>query len=406
MDEEVKKIQQGLEEKFKGLEEKLVDLRDKGAEKEEVAKCIKALEEQGKTLQDFIDSQRQKVTKKFEERFAEFIIEKRDEIKKIYKQGSGEIEFNPFADVNKAVADITTGSGTDEVTVPTVLGAQLGSFNLRNDNDLLNYASVTSTNKPASSYTEMLPKEGSYAFVVEGGTKPQIDFKWETRYNTPKKAAAYEILTEESVTDYAKLESVAREYLRKNHDLFKINGVYFSDGIGDNPTGATVYARTFVAGAMLAGLPAGTANIMDVINAAVTDIYVTHNFTNEASYRANVAMVSPIDFFLNFVAAKDNDGLPLYPSASLFSVVNIGGIIIRPWEEIPAGKVFVADMKKYHIENYVPFSIRIGWINDQFITNKFTMVGESRYFQYVKNLDQAAFIYDDIATIVAAIEAP
>ena len=62
-------------------------------------------------------------------------------------------------------------------------------------------------------------------------------------------------------------------------------------------------------------------------------------------------------------------------------------------------------MTKYHVVNYVPFSIRIGWINDQLITNKFTMVGESRYFQYVKNLDQAAFVYDDIATVQAAITA-
>jgi hypothetical protein len=35
----------------------------------------------------------------------------------------------------------------------------------------------------------------------------------------------------------------------------------------------------------------------------------------------------------------------------------------------------------------------------------FTMVGESRYFQFVKELDKQAFIYDDIATVQAAITA-
>jgi len=116
-------------------------------------------------------------------------------------------------------------------------------------------------------------------------------------------------------------------------------------------------------------------------------------------------MINPIDFFIQLVGAKDGNGLPLYPQAGLFNEVRIGGVRIIPWIKIPVGKIFVADMKKYNVVNYVPFSIRVGWINDQFITNKFTLVGESRYFQYVKNLDQAAFVYDDIATVQAAITA-
>ena len=405
MDEEILKIQKGLEDKFAGVQKELETLRENGAEKSEVAKCIKALEAQGLALQNFIDAQTAKINLSLEDKFSNFLVEKAKDIEQIYKSGSGEVVFNPFKDVNKAVGDITTASGTDEETVPTVMGAQLGSFNLRNDNDLLSFCTTSSSNKAALSYTEMLPKEGSYAFVAEGGTKPQIDFSWETRYPRPKKAAAYEILTEESVTDYARLDSVAREYLRKNHDLFKVNGVYFGDGTGENPTGATVIGRTFVAGGMADKLVNGSANIMDVINACITDIYVTAAFTDEAHYKANVAMISPIDFFLNFVAAKDGNNLPLYPMASLFNQVVIGGVTIRPWVKVPAGKLFVADMSKYNLVNYIPFSIRIGWINDQFIKNKFTMLGESRFFQYVKNLDQAAFIYDDIATVVAAIEA-
>ena len=72
-------------------------------------------------------------------------------------------------------------------------------------------------------------------------------------------------------------------------------------------------------------------------------------------------------------------------------------------EDIPAGKIFVADMSKYNVSNYVGYTVRIGFINDQFITNKFTIVGESRFHAYVKKLDEQAFIYDDIATIKTAI---
>lgn len=403
-----------LNQKFTGLENELKTLRENGASKDALEKVTNALKTQGQIIEDFIASNQEKQIKSMEDKFTSWLTENRDKIKELAAKGNGYIEFNPFedsikaakeAEERKAVGDVSTASGTDQGTPPHVLHAQLGSFNLRNDNDLLSLCTVTNTSSAALTYTEMLPKEGSYAFVAEGGTKPQIDFKWETRFEQPRKAAAYEILTEEAMTDFARMDSVAREYLRKQHDLFKVNGVYFGDGLSSNPTGATTYARTFVAGGMADKLANGTANIMDVINACVTDIYVTANFTNEAHYTANIAMISPVDYFLNFVAAKDADGLPLYPSASLFSQVKIGGMTIRPWVKIPAGKIFVADMSKYNVVNYVPFSIRIGWINDQFITNKFTMLGESRFYAYVKNLDQAAFIYDDIATVVAAIEA-
>ena len=77
-----------------------------------------------------------------------------------------------------------------------------------------------------------------------------------------------------------------------------------------------------------------------------------------------------------------------------------------PYQNMPAGKIFVADMSKYNVSNWVSYSVRIGWINDQFINNEFTMVGESRHHAFVKELDKQAFIYDDIATIKNAIKAP
>lgn len=403
MDEEIIKIQKALEEKFAAVQTELQNLQKEGANKDELEKAIKAIETQGQILEDFMAEQKAKVILSLEQKFSNFLFEKQEEIGKIFKAGSGEIVFNPFVD--KAPAPITTGSGATIGGVPESYNTQLGSFNLRNDNDLLSYATISSSSTPVVTYVEMIPKDGNYAFVAEGEEKPQIDFKWEKRYPTPKKAAAYIILTEESVTDYARLESISREYLRKKHDLFKVNACYFAAGTGVLPTGATVYGRTFTAGALADGLPNGTVNFMDVVNAAITDIYTTQNYTDEDSYKANIVMISPNDFYLNLVSAKDNHGLPLYPQAGLFNSVTIGGVTIKPWIKIPTGKIFVADMSKYHIVNYIPFSIRIGWINDQFITNEFTMLGESRFFQYVQNLDQQAFIYDDIATIKAAIEA-
>lgn len=394
-----------LDIKFAEVQDQLVEAQKLNASKVEILAITKSIQEQGEALDDFIESQKQKIVKGILGQFGDFLTANKDKLAEIKANRSGEIEFTPKDMTEKAVGDITTGSGTDIDTPPLDVSTTLGSFNFRNDNVLLSLATTSSTSSPSFNYTEMTPKEGGYAFVAEGASKPQTDFKWENRYESPRKVAAYEILTEESVTDYTRLMSVAREYLLKTHDLKKVDAVYFGDGTGENPTGATVVGRTFVATGMTNVFATGTSTFMDVVNACVTDVYRTQGFTDEAHYQPNIALINPIDFFTKLVGAKDGNGLPLYPQASLFNQVTIGGVMIKPWIKIPLDKLFVADMKKYNIANYVPFSIRVGWINDQLITNKFTMVGESRFFTYVKNLDQAAFIYDDIATIQAAITA-
>ena len=386
-----------LETKFEKLQTQLQEAQDNGATKEEVVKLHEAIKKQGTALQDFIDAQNKAVVKGYLEQFSDFLVKNKEEIEKIGKQKSGTIEFIP-----KAVGPVLTTSGGDGATVPPPnMNTQLGGFNLRNDDDLISLATVTSTNAASYPYTELVPKDGNYAFVKEGTAKPQVDFTWANRYETPKKVAAYEILSEESATDIPRLESTAREYLTKKHGLFKANAIYFGAGGAGEAKGATKYGRTFVDTGM--ALKIVDTNFMDVINACITDIYRTKNYVDEMPYKANIAMVNPIDFFLNLVSAKDKNGLPLYPQAGLFNQVNIGGVTIRPWEKIPLGKIFVADMSKYNVINYIPFSIRIGWINDQFITNMFTMLGESRFYAFVKKLDEQAFIYDTIDTIKTKI---
>ena len=328
-----------------------------------------------------------------------FIEDNIEELQKIQKAGQGHITF-------KAPAPITTGSALNPDGIPEIVGVQQaapGNVNLKGS---IVEGLVTNfpTSQAAYAYTDTVPKDGDYTFVAEGVAKPQIDFKIETRYAEPVKVAAYEVLTEESVKDIPNLQNIAQNYLRAKHDLKKQNGILFGDGIAPNPKGATVYGRVFSAGAM--ALAVTTPNFMDVVNACITDIYTTHNYTDEVPYMANIVMVNPVDFYIQMVSAKDLNGLPLYPTASLFNRVTLGGVTIIPFEDIPAGKIFCADLSKYNTTSYVDYEIRIGWINDQLITNQFTMVGESRFHAFVKKLDEQAFIYDDIATIQVAITKP
>lgn len=389
-----------LDAKFKALEDQLQDAQKNGASKDEVLKLHTAIEKQGTALEEYINGLNAKTTESLKTQVFGFIEENETKIKELYTKGSGRVEFVP-----KVVADMTTGSGANATAASHLLSDNLGGFNMRDDSSLLNLATRSKTGQPVYTYSELTPKDGDYAFTAEGDAKPQIDFNWVNRFATPVKSAGYEILTEESVQDVSRLKSVAETYLMQKHDLKKVNGIYFGTGTGANPLGATVASRVFIGTNMVDVFPAGTSNFMDVVNAIITDIYVVRNFAEEAPYKPNIVLINPIDFFVKLVGAKDGNGLPLYPQAGLFSQVRIGGITIMPWSEIPVGKIFVADMSKMHVVDYIPFSIRIGWIDNQLITNKFTMVGESRFYAYIKNLDLTSFVYDDIATVQAAITA-
>lgn len=361
--------------------------------KEDYTKLENIVKEQG----DIITELKSKgvENKSLKSELYKFIKDNHETIKNLHSSKHGVVEF-------KVAGDITTANGTN-TTPPNITGTQqapLGNINLRE----FNVSSLTTnvnTSLAAFPYTEAKPKDGDYSFLAEGEVKPQIDFTWETNYAKPVKTAAWVRLTDESVQDVAGLQSVANDLLRKKHDLKKSNGILFGDGVSPNPKGATTYGRAFVAGAMATSIV--KPNFMDVVNACITDISTTHNYQDEMPYMANLVMVNPIDFYKELVAAKDENGLPLYPSASLFNTVSIGGVTIIPEESIPSGKIFVCDMSKYNTTNYTPYSVQIGWVNDDFIKNQFVILAESRFHAFVKKLDEQAFIYDDIATVRTAI---
>ena len=371
------------------------------AVKEAVEKATEPLINELKEVKEEIMSVKEQATDKVLESYAEqltkAIKENHEKIKEISKAGSGVVEITL-----KAVADITTNNGFN-TSPPAITGTQqapLQNVNLR-EMGILPLTNNFNTSLAAYPYTEAKPKDGDYAFLAEGAIKPQIDFSWETNYAKPVKVAAWERLTEESVQDVAGLESVARDFLFKKHNLKKSKGILSGDGIAPNPKGATTYGRVFSAGPL--ALAVVSPNFMDVVNACITDIYTTHNYQDEMPYMANLVLVNPSDFYIQLVSAKDSNGLPLYPQAGLFNQVVIGGVTIVPEESIPAGKIFVCDMTKYNTTNYMPYTVKIGWVNDDFIKNQFVILGESRFHAFVKKLDEQAFIYDTIATIKTAI---
>ena len=378
----------------------------------ESEKLTEILKAQGVTLEGLKEIAGNSEQKTIQKAVQEHLSKNMDELKNIKKNGYGIMSFNL---VNKAVGAMTTGSTTNPDGIPNIEGIM---HNPPNNVGLEaafidGVVNLSRTNQPSLRYTESTPKEGGFALVAEGGTKPQIDMKFETRNAKVSKAAAHKVITDEALQDIPQLQSICTDYLRKKHDLFRQDRILFGDGTGENPFGSTHLtgtpaaddvSRVFAAGGMANKI--NTPNFMDVVNACITDIYTTRNYTDQIPYTPNLVLVNPIDFYTELVSGKDADLRNLFPTASLFNVVNIGGITIRPYINIPAGKIHVADMRQYNVANYIDYNVAIGFINDQFITNQMTIRAESRFHTWVESLKRGAngaFIYDDIATIKSAI---
>lgn len=392
--EEIQEIKKSAKEQFDTLKKSVESMEVLAGTLSDIQKAQgKAITEQKENQSLNVDSFKKDINDSISKNF--------DAIQSAYKNK----QTNVLVDlISKAPATITTGNATSPVAPPSIMGVQQApptGMNIRGA-FILPMTTNVNTNLSGYPYSEVKPKDGDYGFVAEGVAKPQMDFTVETRYETPRKIAVHKILTEESVTDIPGLQSLCNELLFKRHELKKQNGLLFGDGVGENPKGATTYGRVFSSTGMSGTSGVATPTFMDVVYASITDISRTHNYVDEEKYQANLVLVNDVDYFTKLVGEKDNDNRPMN-NANIFQAFSQNGITIIPERDIPAGKIFVCDMSRYNTTNYVPYSVRIGWVNNNFIENKFAIVAESRFHAFVQKLDEQAFIYDDIETIRTAI---
>jgi HK97 family phage major capsid protein len=319
------------------------------------------------------------------------------ELERVARQKSGMVELFSTKEVGPV---LTTGVTTDtggNALLDLINADDLKGLNLR-DPFVEQFATVTRSSKPVYTYADYIPKEGSVTFKGEGGTKTQLDLKVEVKTVTPKKAAGYMIHSTEVIQDVPRMESESRTLLLKKYLLKRQNGILFGDGNNDTPVGVTGVAKAFNPTSWTGD--ATLDNLHDKIIAAANQIYMADNYDDEVQNFPNVAFVNPADFADLRVTKAQDSGIYLFPAFTLFNERAIDGIAVVPKKEIPSGKLLIGDFTKLNIVNYIDYTVSMGWINDQFIKNLFTMVGEGRFYTIVRELDEIAFIYDDLSNIV------
>jgi hypothetical protein len=382
LEQSIDKFQAGLMSEAK-FAEKMAKL---GLEEKSIENLTKAIELQGLELKKLSD-----IKTKNPNQLGEAFQAKLEDIKSLPNRKGQMVDIY----TQKAVADITVANGTLASALSPLFGVlnsdELNAIRLRMP-FIEDYATVTSSAKGVFAYTDFKPKEGDVAIVLEGAEKPQLDFTWVTTPLTPTKVAGYVVLSDEALTDVPQLQGIAESYLLQKY-LLKRQSIIIDYVISVAPA--------FVAGTWT-GDKKTLPNLYDAIVAASNQIQIAANHTDDVEYLPNVVYLNPAD--MNALRIKQDDRNYVFPQLNQVAEGTLVGIKVIASTKIPVGKILIGDFSKLNIVNYVNYAVSVGWINDQFIHNMITMVGEGRFYTYIRTLDTLAFIYDDIANVLAGIE--
>lgn len=244
-----------------------------------------------------------------------------------------------------------------------------------------------STDRPVLIWTEEIGGEGDIELVTEGNLKPLNDFDFQDYVSKYKKIAGYISLTDELMTDLPQLTSAIKrlfkkKVLRKYHDqvladMIAVATTYVSTGLDDTITNPDRYAA----------IGAGTVQM------------------NDSEAFPDTIVMNQVDIWAMRLQ-KDTTGQYVIPPMTTADGNTIAGYRVRVSSKITAGKFLLVESGLYEVDVYEDYTVRMGWINDDLIKNKFSMVGEMKFHSKIPNIDKVGIFYGDFATIQAALEDP
>ena len=341
----------------------------------------------------------------------EVLAENEAELKKVYQNGSGtktfmmqvnskgELVMKPFDTTSKAAGPHATTGGVSGAGNTSSINATIDAASLlrlggnsqiinsyRNNSWVFDLANVVNAGfeMPFAMWYEEVAKQGSSATVAEGGTKPATQYSYNLKTNPYKKEATLVSFTEEFAMDFARLQD---DIMNKGR-IDVINRINTSI-LANITTGATAYnsAVAFKGGSVVANV-----NDFDALAAMAAQV---DNVTFGAT--ANTAVMSTYKKYRMGIL-KSTQGEYLDRPSVLDNLAFVGN------PDMAADAVLVGDLKAYNIILRGGFIVKIGYNGTDFAENKFSVVMEQYYFDYISAIRQAAIVKGpDFATVKTAI---
>lgn len=327
------------------------------------------------------------------------------------KTGKGKSMEDVYLEHKDAIGKVFNRSQGGEVTISlkevTSIGASTSSsgvpanpyFPLPTDSGvfvdvrkprlfILNYVDVGATNDPSIMWTE----EGTFnlgaAIVTEGTLKPSDTQTAIRRISQYKKVADTLTITEELQKDLPRLYT---NFKRLFND--KVDRKYQYQVLGDIIAIAPAYAST-----PLNGTVANVDNY-GAIAAALVQCQLLNFFPDSL-------FLNPADLWsMNLIKGTNGQYvIPPFVTISLNGMV-YGNLKLEVSTQVIAGNFLLGEAKTFKVEVYEDYTLRIGWMNDDFGKNQFTAVGEIKFHDYIATNEIGGWCYGNFTTVKALLEA-
>lgn len=393
--------------KNKGISKEELSIVEE-AQKESASKLETILKEQGKVLADLRSAINVAGAVKGES-IAELLSKQKEQLADCYRRGQGTVSFEIFQnskgetymrphDTAKAAYSHGTiddiDNGANVASIAQALDAasilRMGAdaeivSQYRNSPYIFELCNTITTSNKLAIWMNELDKEGASDTVVEGATKPLSQYFYQLKSDTYRKEATLLTFTEEFDMDFTRLQQQA--VLSAKTDL-------------TNAINAKVQTRLFAAAttyntgsAFGALINDATPNDFDAIAAMAAQA----DSTTFGSARSNAALMSA---YKKYAMGLIKDEQKNYLNAP--SVINPIAMVGNAG--VGADDVIVGDFKQYNILLRGGLIMKVGYNGTNFAENKFSVVLEQYYFDYISSIRAKALVKGQtFATVKAAI---
>lgn len=246
------------------------------------------------------------------------------------------------------------------------------------------------TSSPTIKWINRKDPDGGSAFIAEGTLKPLMSWGYEEETSTAKKVAVRAKLSTEILEDADFIRGEVNTLLRQDLMQTVEEKVIAGTGTGNEILGVTTKAPGYTITELNGKI--SMPNIADVVRAGVLQLRLLH-------FSPDVLFLHPTDKAI-FDVTKDTAGH--YLTDEMRKI--IGNISVVETTNIPAGKFLLMDSSRWKVRPYRALRLEWGRDGDDFSHNMVTVIAEMRLHSYQNSIDVGSVIYDDFATVQAALE--